>query len=198
MTITSDDLLYYQKDPWEAICEALQYQIYSRFAEIKFALEGWPDTKFISIDGNLPSIFFLDIDGGQSENKVSRLQEHKRVYFPDGTGLIFTEQQRKTFILQMSLFTYTKEDRARLGIVIERYFETNYHIPLREFSCAIPGTGNLLKQEFVQMLPRGAPHDGQGETRFYQRDFTFEATGRIFDIKTAYQVTEVIKSITAK
>ncbi len=180
-----------QKEPFQAICEALaaaindQIVIYNnsipgvmgQIPQLKNAQVGWPDPKWLQVDGNLPAVFFVQISE-TGKNIVSRFKVHKVVDNGDGTGTVYTEQLRLSMMLQMSLFTNTPQDRAALGWLIKQYMITNYRLALAD--------GEYAMFEF-----KGDHQGKQGETNFYQRDMTFTVTARVLDATSAYKVTNL-------
>lgn len=171
-----------QIDPYQAICEALESVLKAQVPKLKNVKAGWPDPKFLKVDGNLPSVFLLDISE-TSKNIANRLQVHKNIINSDGTGYIVTEQKRLFFLLQLSLFTNSQTDRASIGWTIKQYLTSNYRIPLAD-------------GEFALFKEKGDHSSKKGETNFYQRDLTFEVTARVLDATAANKVTSINPSIT--
>lgn len=166
-----------QKDPFQSVCEALAQVLKSEITQIKYAEAGWPDSKWLQVDGNLPSIFFLQISE-VGKNVANRLQVHKTVVNPDGTGYIYTEQKRLFFLIQISLFTNTPADRASIGWKIKQYLTTHYRILLSD-------------GEYAMFKEKGDHQSIKGEKNFYQRDLTFEVTGRVLDATPATKVASI-------
>lgn len=170
-----------QEEPFKVICEALAPILKDQAPQLKNAIAGWPDPKWLKVDGNLPSIFFVQVSE-ISKNVTNRLDIHKQITNPDGTGYIVTEQLRIFFLLQISLFTNTPQDRASVGWAIKQYLATNYRIP-------------LLDGEFTMLKLKGDHESEKGETNFYKRDLTFEVTARILDATPATKVTSLEQNI---
>jgi hypothetical protein len=167
-----------QKDPLQSITLALQ-PIFSGFG-IKSTQLGWPDTKFFSVDGNLPTVAIVQV-GGNSKHQASRQSVHAVVNNGDGTSTAFYEQERLFLLLQISLFTNTPQDRSDIGWSIQQYLVSNPQLQI-----GIPGV------ETSVFKLKGIPRDSEGETNFYQRDITFEATARVLDAETAQTATRIV------
>lgn len=167
-----------QTDPLQSITLALRNIIVPM--GIKNVDLGWPDTIFFQADGNLPSLAVLDVsDSGK--HLSSRETVHAKVNNPDGvTCVVYKEQLRKTYLMQLSLFAYTSEDRSNLGWVIEQYLTTNPQLQI-----GIPNVETAVFKYKGQ-------HNPPGETRFYQRDLMYEVTARVLDASTVY----LLKTIT--
>lgn len=160
-----------QKDPLQSITLALQ-PIFANFGVLNTQL-GWPDTKFFTADGNLPAVAIVSA-GGNAKNIVSRETVHAIVQNGNGTATAYYEKLRLFYLLQISLFTYTPQDRSNIGWNIEQYLVTN---PQLQFG--IPGVETAI------FLMKSIPHDDEGETNFYQRDLTFQVQARVLDAETA-------------
>ena len=171
-----------QEEPFQAICESLSTTLKTQITQLKNAIAGWPETKWLQIDGNLPSVFFLQVSE-TSKNIVSRYDIHKTVINADGTGHIYTEQLRLFFLIQISLFTNTPQDRASIGWLLKQYLVTNYRLPLSD-------------GEYAVFTLKGDHESIKGETNFYQRDLTFEVTARVLDATSATKVTTLNDTIT--
>lgn len=160
------------------ICEALANVLKQQIPQLKNAQAGWVEPKFLSVDKNLPAVFFIQVSE-TSKNIASRLKTHKTVTNPDGkTGFIYTEQLRLFFLLQISLFTNTKSDRASIGWSIKQYLVTNYRL-------------SLTDGEFAMFKLKGDHQSQKGETNFYQRDLTFEVSARVLDATSATKITSI-------
>jgi|SRR5579875_301277 len=160
-----------QKDPLESITEALG-PIVSPFG-VKYTFLGWPDTKYFDVDGNLPSLFVFPVSD-TGKHLASRESIHASVKNDDGTTTVYKEKLRLFYLLQLSLFTKTPEDRSNIGWKIQQYFVSN---PQLQFG--IPGVETAIFKYKGQ-------HNPPGETNFYQRDITFEVTARVLDSQTSY------------
>lgn len=170
-----------QDEPYRVICEALETVMLAQNPTLKSAKIGWPDAKFTKVDGNLPAVFFWEVSDTE-HSVVSRLNVHKSTTNPDGTGYIFTEQGRVFYLLQISLFTNTPEDRSSIGWAIMQYLITNYRLTLADGETA------TFKYK--------GKHDAQGETNYYQRDLTFEVWTRVLDATPAQKVATLNPIIT--
>lgn len=170
-----------QKEPFQAVCEALAPVLKTQSPELKNAIAGWPEPKWLKVDGNLPSVFFVQISE-TSTNKTNRLDIHKKIINPDGTGYIVTEQLRLFFLLQITLFTNTPQDRTAIGWEIKQYLGTSYRLPLSD-------------GEFAKFKLKGDRQSEKGETNYYKRDLTFEVTARILDATPATKVTSIEQNI---
>jgi hypothetical protein len=167
-----------QKEPFQAVCEALAPILKAQIPQIKNAIAGWPEPKWLKVDGNLHSVFFVQV----SKNIANRLDIHKQIINPDGTGYIVTEQLRLFFLLQISLFTNTPQDRASIGWAVKQYLTTNYRIPLSD-------------GEFAMFKLKGDRESEKGESNFYKRDLTFQVTARVLDVTPATKVTSLDQNI---
>jgi|GEM_PF-5662314 len=167
-----------QQEPLQVIGTALATALKAQSSQLKNATLGWPDTKWLGVDGNLPSVFFMEISE-TSKNVVSRYKIHKVVDNGDGTGSIYTEQLRLFLLLQVTLFTNTPQDRAAIGWIIKQYLVTNYRLLLSD-------------GEYAMFKLKGDHQSGEGETNFYQRDLTFAVSARVLDATSAYKVTNLV------
>lgn len=170
-----------QDEPFKVICEALAQVLKATVPTLKRAQIGWPDVKFLQVDSNLPSVFFWEVSDTE-KNVVSRLNVHKSTSNPDGSGYVYTEQGRIFYLLQISLFTNTLEDRSSIGWVIMQYLITNYRLTLADGETA------TFKYK--------GKHDDQGETNYYQRDITFEVWTRVLDATPAQKVKTLAPTTT--
>jgi hypothetical protein len=159
-----------QKDPIESISIALQ-NTFSNLG-IKKIFVGWPDTKYLSVDNNLPTLAIFQISD-RGEHKTSRETVHAIVPSADGlTATVYKEKLRLTYLLQLSIFTSTPQQRASLGWSIQQYLVSNPQLQI-----GIPGVETAVFSYKGQ-------HNSQGETNFYQRDLTFNVTARVLDAQT--------------
>ncbi|MHB1651667.1 MAG: hypothetical protein ACYCVD_04210 [Desulfitobacteriaceae bacterium] len=170
-----------QTDPFRAICEALAPILQVQIPTLKRAQIGWPDGKFLQVDGNLPAVFFWEVSDTE-KTVVSRLDVHKSTSIANGSGYVYTEQGRVTYLLQISLFANTPEDRSSTGWTIMQYLITNYRFTLADGETA------TFKYK--------GKHDSEGETNYYQRDMTFEVITRVLDVTAAQKVATIIKTTT--
>jgi hypothetical protein len=161
-----------QKDPLQSITEALG-PIVTPFG-VKNTLLGWPDTKYFQADGNLPSLFVFPVSD-TGKHQASRETVHASIPNDDGvTATVYKEKLRLFYLLQLSLFTKTPEDRSNIGWKIQQYFVSNPQLQI-----GIPGVETSIFKYKGQ-------HNPPGETNFYQRDITFEVTARVLESETAY------------
>lgn len=168
-----------QTDPLQSITLALQTTFSTSFKNI---ILGWPDTKFIDVDGNLPSLIIYPVSD-HGKHLASRETVHAKVNNADGvTSTLYKEKLRIFYLLQLSVFAYTEEDRSNLGWTVQQYLVSN-----PQLAIGIPGVETAVFKYMGQ-------HNPPGETRFYQRDMTFEVTARVLDIATGYRA----KTITFK
>lgn len=159
-------------DPLQTITTAIS-PIVTPFG-VKNTLLGWPDTKYFQVDGNLPSLFIFPVSD-TSKHLTSRDTIHAVVNNPDGTtATVYKEKLRLFYLLQLTLFTNTQEDRSNIGWQIQQYFVSNPQLQI-----GIPGVETAVFSYKGQ-------HNPAGETNFYQRDMTFEVTARVLDSQTAY------------
>lgn len=160
-----------QKDPLQSIWEALG-PILGTFG-VKNTLLGWPDTKDFQVDGNLPLVSIFPVSD-TGKHLASRETVHASIPNDDGiTATVYKEKLRLFYLLQLSLFTKTPEDRSDIGWQIQRYLVSNPQLQI-----GIPGV------ETSVFKYRGQ-HNPPGETNFYQRDIMFEVTARVLDSETA-------------
>lgn len=163
-----------QTDPLQSITLALRTIIVP--LGVKNVDLGWPDSKFFQADGNLPSLAVFDVsDSGK--HLASRETVHAVVNNADGvTATVYKEQLRKFYLLQLSLFTYTAEDRSNIGWMIEQYLTTNPRLQIG--TLGLDKNGNPIETAVFKY--RGQ-HNPPGESRFYQRDIMYEVTARVLD-----------------
>ncbi|NRD80286.1 hypothetical protein HPT25_23470 [Bacillus sp. BRMEA1] len=183
-----------QKDPLQSIQEAIK-PIVAPFG-VKTTLLGWPDPKYFQVDGNLPLLAILPVSD-TTKHLASRETVHASIPNPyvtlngqdqlDGTDLlnnaptatVYKETLRLFYLLQLSIFTKTPEDRSNIGWQIQQYFVNN-----PQLSFGIPGVETGVFKYKGQ-------HDLPGETNFYQRALTFEVSARVLDSELAYLATSV-------
>lgn len=181
-----------QEEPFQAISEALSgillNNVYAQdlamlgtiasLNPIKNAQIGWPDPKFLSVDGNLPAVFFVQVSE-IAKNIVSRHKVHKTTVNPDGSGYVFREQMRLFFMFQMSIFTNSAEDRAAIGWAIKQYLITNYRLALAD-------------GEYAMFELKGDHQSFKPDSKYYQRDLTWMAQARVLDATPAVQVKQIV------
>lgn len=176
-----------QIDPLQSITVAIG-AIISQFG-VKNTQLGWPDTKYFQVDGKLPSLFVFPVSDA-SKHLASRETVHAVVpnnyaelngqNVLDGTislnntptATVYKEQLRLFYLLQLSLFTNTPEDRSNIGWQIQQYFVSNPQLQI-----GIPNVETSIFKYKGQ-------HSPPGETKFYQRDITFEVTARVLSQET--------------
>lgn len=105
---------------------------------------------------------------------------HAVVNNADGvTATYYKEKLRIFYMLQLSIFAYTEEDRSNLGWTVQQYLVSN-----PQLAIGITGVETAVFKYMGQ-------HNPPGETRFYQRDLTFEVTARVLDAQTAYRAKAI-------
>lgn len=165
-----------QQDPLQSITEALA-PIMMTFG-IQNTLLGWPDTKDFQMDGNLPLVAVFPVSD-TSKHLVSRENVHATIPNEDGvTATVYKEKLRLFYLMQISLFTKTPEDRSNIGWQIQQYLVSNPQLQI--------GIPDVETSIFKYKGQRNPP----GETNFYQRDMTFEVTARVLDSETAYMASQ--------
>lgn len=170
-----------QTDPLQSIVTALR-GIFVQPNQFQDVMLGWPDTKFFDVDGNLPIIAVVEA-GITGKHLTSRENVHASVTDVNGnTATVYTEQLRLYYLLQLSIFTNTPQDRSNLGWIVQQYLTTNPQMSI--------GTLGVETAVWTFKGLRDAP----GETKFYQRDLTFEVTARVLD---AQQSVPIMKTFTA-
>lgn len=159
-------------DPLQTITTAIGQKVTS--FGVKNTLLGWPDTKYFQVDGNLPSLFVFPVSD-TAKHLASRETVHAVVNNADGvTATVYKEKLRLFYLLQLSIFTNTQEDRSNIGWQIQQYFVSN-----PQLAIGIPNVETAVFKYKGQ-------HNPAGETQFYQKDLTFEVTARVLDTQTAY------------
>lgn len=165
-----------QTDPLQSITLALRTLFTTAPFNLKNVILGWPDSKFFQADGNLPSLAIFEVSDTGS-HKASRETTHAVVQNLDGiTNTLYKEKLRVTYLLQLSLFTYTEQDRSNLGWMIQQYLVSNPQLVL---------DANGVETSIFSYMGQ---HNPPGETKFYQRDMNFEVTARVLDISTQYRL----------
>ncbi len=175
-----------QSEPFVDIATNLGAVLLGLLPELKHAKIGWPDRKWLQVEGNRPSVFFVDVSE-TGQHYVSQFDTHRTVIKPDGTGQIIQEKLRLKTLVQISLFTSTKGDRDQLGWQMKQHLITRYRLPLLDYSTATPApTG-----EYAILRYRGDHKEAAGEANFWKRDLTFEAQSRVLDAITARRVDQI-------
>jgi hypothetical protein len=151
---------------------------------VKNTILGWPDTKFFTVDGNLPSLFVFPVSD-TGKHLASRETVHASVTNADGTITVYREKLRLFYLLQLSLFTKTPEDRSNIGWQIQQYFVSNPQLQI--------GIPNVETSVFKYK----SQHNPPGETNFYQRDMTFEVTARVLSQETATPLSKLTTNNTS-
>lgn len=161
--------------------------------ELKHALVGWPDRKWIQVENQLPAVFFVDVSE-TGRHYISQTAVSNTVDKGDGTGYLVREKMRLRTMIQVSLFTNTKSDRDRIGWLIKQHLITNYRIPIIDYAAATPApTGEHLLVFF-----RNDRKDIEGEANFWRRDLTFEIQSRVLDAEAAFKVTTADVEVTSE
>lgn len=147
---------------------------------------GWPDPKWLQVDKNLPTVVFTDLSE-KSTNYCSRLEVHRVIKNPDGTGMVITEQMRLLKMLQISIFASNKSDRDSIGWALKQHLVTNIRVPIFDHKQPTPQfTGDYLTFKLL------GDHDNpRGSANFWQRDLTFEVGTRVLDGTPAWLVSQI-------
>lgn len=182
-----------QQDLFQAICDALSFQLTTNFPQLIHVSYGWPDNEFLSTSSNLPAAFFVNL-AQNYENNTNRMEIHKNIKYPDGTGLILTEQMRADYTLQLSLFTQSQAQQQSLGSAIAQFLVTYNYIPLLESSTAVPEITPFMSGENVRLIIQG-DQSNLGKEGSYRRDLTFSVTARILDATQAYRVNQITSDV---
>jgi hypothetical protein len=168
-----------QLDPLQSIRIALNGILTLQPFNLKNVILGWPDDKYFQVDNNLPSLAIFQVSDSGS-HKVSRETTHAVVNNADGvTSTVYKERLRVTYLVQLSLFTYTEQDRSNIGWMIQQYLVSNPQLVL---------DANGVE---TSIFSYKGQHNPPGETKFYQRDMNFEVTARVLDISTAYRAKTI-------
>lgn len=172
-----------QREPLFDIVSTLSVVLKTEVPALKHAVMGWPDPKWLQVEGNLPAVYFVDISE-RGRNARSRDDIHREVVAADGSGQILQEKLRLHTLLQITLFAHTKGDRDQLGWRIKQYLVANPRLPLMDYAPATPApTG-----EFMLLHFRGDHKSLEGSPNCWQRDLTFEVQSRVLDAFDGFQV----------
>ena len=173
-----------QEDVFQCMCEALAPVLKAQFPAIKSALVVWPDPRLLAEDANFPSVFFTQVSE-KGANVVSRRAVHKIVDDGDGAGDIVREALRLHYLLTITLFTNTPEDRAAIGWGIKQYLVSNYRLIMADGESA--------------MFHYGGDHQSEKPgLRRYQRDLTFTVQARVLAATPAVKVTDIVPTFDIK
>jgi hypothetical protein len=175
-----------QNEPMFDIASNLAAILLAHVPRLKHALMGWPDRKWLQVEGNLPGVFLVDV----SETGTHFVSQHavsSNIKNADGTGFVVYEKMRLKTLVQISLFTNTKADRDSLGWAIKQLLITNYRVPILDYARATPSPTGEALMLFFRSDVKGL----EGEPNFYQRNLTFEVQSRVLDATPAHRVTEI-------
>lgn len=171
-----------QEDVFQCMCEALAPVLLAQCPTLKHVLIGWPEPKYLGEDANLPAVFFTETSE-KGKNIVSRRAVHKIIDNGDGTGQIVREVLRLYYMLTITLFTNTPEDRASIGWGVKQYLVSNYRLIMADGESA--------------MFKYGGDHESEKPSlRRYQRDMTFTVQARVLAATASNKVTEIIPDFT--
>lgn len=174
-----------QIDPLQSIATALS-TIFTSLG-ISHTTLGFPEPKQLEVDGYLPAIGILSVSD-HGNHIVSRESIHSSVNSLDGlTSTVYREKLRIMFLLQISIFTATVEQRSELGWKILQYLVTHNQLTIGNLGV---GTNGLPVE--TALFKYGHQHDDIGETGFYQKDLVFEVSARVLDAETAFVLTTPI------
>lgn len=166
-------------DPFDAICTMLETELKTLVPLLKYAVQAWPDPKWLEDTGvNFPSVFFV-LAGESGKSMTSRKNVFKAIPNPDGTQNVYYETMRLTYLIQISLFTSDEQSRLDIGWQIKQHLVNSIQFPINEVDTA----------RFIYKDDR-MPN---GKDNLYQRDLTFEVSARLFK----GEVTNVNKLTTA-
>lgn len=169
-----------QTDPIQSIITALQ-NIFMP-SPFKNVVGGWPDTQYFTVDGNLPSLFIFFV-GETGKHLASRENVHAVVKDANGTtATVYKEKLRLSYLFQLSVFASTPEDRSNLGWQVKQYLVSNPQLQIGTLGAGVETAVFAFKGE----------RDDQGETKFYQRDITFEVSARVLDAQTAVPIATTV------
>lgn len=158
-------------NPFEAIATALATALQTQFPQLLVAQAGWPDTKWLTTDGNKPGVFFVEVSESGAPAR-SRYQ-------PWATDAVTTyyETSRQQLLIQITQVSSTPEERSSLGYGIQQYLINLLQLPLAD------GQKSLIRYK-GDVSP-------QGETNFYMRHLTFQFQARILQAIAGTPVTTI-------
>jgi len=158
-------------DPFQAIATSLQSTLMAQFPQLKLVEAAWPDTKWITTDGNKPGLFVYQVsEAGKAER--SRIQP----WASDSTYTYF-ETSRQQLLLQLTLVSSTPDERASLGYQIKQYLINLLQLPL------LDGQMSLIRYR-GDVSPKG-------ETNQYMRHLTFQFQARVLEPVQGYPATNL-------
>lgn len=175
-----------QNEPFVDVTNTLGAVLKAQFPVIKHAIIGWPESKWLQVDRNLPAIYFVDITE-HGEYATSQLETHRTIRNDDGTGFIVKEKQRLHTLMQITLFSHTKAERDALGWGIKQYLIRNFRMELIDYLKPTP----MPTGEYMMLKYAGDHKEEKGEANFWQRDLTFLVQTRVLDAEVAYPVKKV-------
>lgn len=163
--ITNDPVLI--TDPFDSICIMLETQLKSLVPSMKYAIQGWPDPKWLEDTGsNLPSVFFVNVS-----DKGKSMTSRNRIFTSIDSGTlknVYYERERLQYLLQISLFTTDPQERLDIGWQIKQYLINTIQFQLNAVDTA-------------RFTYTGHDHMPPGRDNLYQRDLGFEVTARVLD-----------------
>lgn len=168
-----------QVDPLQSITTALS----GIFTGLGFSsvILGWPDPSLFQMDNKLPLLAVYNTSSN-GKHLSSRDSIHATKLNTSGlTATVYQEKLRLFYLLQLSIFAHTVEDRSNLGWIVQQYLTSNPQIPI-----GIPGV------ETSVFSFKSGPHDLSGEAKLFQRDLTFEVTARVLDAQTLVPVAKQV------
>ena len=172
-----------QNEPLFDIASNLSALLLQEVRALKHAILGWPDQKWIQVEGNRPSIFFVDVNES-GHHAVSQYDVRRTVKRSDGTGLIVREKMRLRTTLQITLLAATKAERDDVGWQIKQYLINNFRLPILDFKQSTPAPTD----EYMLLFFKNDHRESQGEANFWRRDLTFDVQTRVLDAEEAVAV----------
>lgn len=168
-----------KRDPLLLIYEALKAAARAAIGPDITVKADYPSPAYFK--ARVPAVGLLKISG-TSTDRVTPGDAH--VDLPpnqDNSITVVSEYRRYSYLVQLSVFAKSKRERSDLGQSMEEYLQKNRYLSL-------PGD---VFGDFTLITVQGVPHDSQGETGFYQRDYTLKCSGRLL-IAEDFSVVEDI------
>lgn len=170
-----------QNEAMYDITENIGHLLQAQFPQIKSFRRGWPNVKDFDVEGNLPAITFIDVG-----EKIVYANPQDTISHTTSSSIVY-EKGRLYTLVQLSLFTNSRDIRDSLGFAIKQYLRVNYWIPILDYSQTTPNDTH----EFMMIFLEGDHRSQKGIANFYQRDLTLRIRTKLLDAATAYPAKDI-------
>lgn len=174
---------------FQDLVETLRSFVLTNVPGVNVCMEGYPDTKFLQLDGNLPGVFFVI--------PSARMVDSRSVGYDFGVDQAVSAGQatgyhvlnKREYMIQAHIVANTKGEVVNIGDTLWSAISQNPYVPLQEHP-----QNTFLWPRSDNMVTKGE------ETNYHRRVITFTATLRELASDTApvFQQAQLTGSISAE